>query len=151
MDPGHKWQLLPSPLVEGAPTHKGRKGQPLSQNVHREQVWLGGGWSCDHHPPLLTSSPVPPELSRCSHFPTKAITMAHLEATHSNQGLTFSSIPEVLAGKGAKSEYLKPTISLLRELLPHGNPGPRSEHEPVNIWREPPISGGEWMGQRGCV
>lgn len=69
--------------------------------------------------------------------------MAHLEATHSNHGLTFSSIPEVLAGKGAKSEYLKPTIALLRELLPHGNPGPQSEHEPVNIWREPPISGGE--------
>lgn len=65
--------------------------------------------------------------------------MAHLEAACLNHGLTSSSIPEVLAGKGAKSEYLKPAILLLKELLPHGNSGLGPQHEPVNIGESHPF------------
>lgn len=101
-------------------------------------------WSCNLPLGQLSLSP-PEELSRCSphsRFPTKAVTMAHLQATCSNHGLTLSSNPEVLAGKGAPSDYLQPTVALLREL--------QSQSSPANIWRRPPVPGGEGWGT-GCV
>lgn len=48
---GTSGNFYPPTSLKGPRLIRGGKGQPLSQNVHREQVWLGGGWSCDHHPP----------------------------------------------------------------------------------------------------
>jgi len=76
--------------------------------------------------------------------------MAHLQATYSNHDLTFSSDPEVSAGKGAPSEYLKPTISLLRSYCHMGilHLDPKISLQTFGKGRPDP---GESGWGRGCV